>query len=59
MTAARFKILKLFPEQIQDHERAEFERTLAWERRSAAARKAVETKRRKYKRWPTSRGDHK
>lgn len=60
MTAARFRELKENPSLISSREEeAEFERTLAWEVRSNRAKRAVETKRRKYTKWPTRNRDHK
>jgi hypothetical protein len=35
------------------------EREAAWRKRSNAAKRAVQTKRKKYTKWPTRRNDHK
>lgn len=43
----------------QPGEAEEFDRLAAWEQRSNAAKKAVQTKRLNYKTWPTRKGDHK
>ena len=37
---------------------SEDQKLAGWRRRSAAAKRAVETKRRKYSTWPTRRNDH-
>lgn len=61
MTAARYNELKqnrLLLCTVSEQEAKEFERTLKWEHRSLAAKRAVQTKRRKYSTWPTRRGDH-
>lgn len=53
ITAARFAELKQNPALISCREEEEaYERTLAWEVRSARAKRAVETKRKKYAIWP-------
>ncbi len=61
MTAYRFYELKRNPgllSLITDEERKEFERELKGEARSNSAKRAVQTKRRKYSTWPTRRRDH-
>jgi len=61
MTAYRFYELKRNPgllPLLADEERKEFERELKSEARSNAAKRAVQTKRRKYSTWPTRRRDH-
>lgn len=59
MTAHRYDQLKRGAPPKDLDEIAEFNRIQLQERRSEAAKRAVETKRRKYKKWPTRRGDHK
>lgn len=54
LTAARFNQLKADPTLISSREEeAAYEATLAWEVRSAQAKRAVATKRAKYPIWPT------
>lgn len=59
MTAARYNYLKQHPDEVKPDELGYFEQTKLWEKRSAAAKRAVETKRAKYTTWPTRKGDHK
>lgn len=59
MTAAEFQYLKKHPTECPEHMKKEFENTLAWEIRSDRAKRAVETKRNKYKVWPDRRNLHK
>lgn len=65
MTAYRFYELKrelnrnpYLRATIAEEELKEFERELKGEARSAAAKRAVQTKRRIYSTWPTRRHDH-
>lgn len=58
ITARRFDELKAGA-KIQPNEEQDYQSLLRWEKRSAAAKRAVQTKRRKYKAWPTKKGDHK
>ena len=61
MTAARFEELKrnrLLLCTVSEQEAKEFNQTLQWENRSKAAKRAVQTKRRRYSTWPTRRRDH-
>lgn len=58
MTSARFQYLKRNPDFTSPEEKKAFDETILWEKRSASAKKAVITKRRKYKEWPTRKGDH-
>lgn len=53
LTCARFRYLKEHPDQVLPHEISALKATLTWERRSAAAFRAVKTKRQKYAIWPT------
>lgn len=55
LTAFRFNQLKKNAEFISDEEKAAFENSLDHERRSEAAYRAVATKRKKYKIWPSRR----
>ncbi len=62
MTSYRFEQLRkmsLNGEPIPESELAEFNSTMAWFNRSQAAKRAVQTKREKYKTWPSRKGDHK
>jgi len=59
MTGAEYRWLKEHPKEVPPHMRDAFEKTLAWERRHEAGLKAAATKRRRYKKWPTRKGDHK
>lgn len=58
ITALKFRWYKehreLIPIELQD----EFDRLLQWEYRSNCAKRAVATKRKKYTKWPTRKGDH-
>lgn len=59
MTAQRFaELKKLGVECASEGEVKEFQALLEWERRSQAAFRAVQTKRRRYVNWPgpTSKG---
>jgi hypothetical protein len=59
ITAARFEQLKQDKSLISCREEEEaFERTLAWEVRSARAKRAAATKRAKYTEWPTRKNSH-
>lgn len=58
ITGKRFKALKAGA-PILPEEEARYQELLRWEKRSAAAKKAVQTKLAKYKTWPTKKGDHK
>jgi hypothetical protein len=59
ITAARFEQLKQDKSLISCREEEEaFERTLAWEVRSARAKRAAATKRAKYTEWPTRANRH-
>lgn len=53
MTTIRFHQLKRNPLAAKEDEREMFARLLLWEKRSNAAKRAVETKRKKYAKWPT------
>ena len=55
MTAKEFEYLKQHPDECPEHMAQEFKDTLAWERRSSSAKRAVETKRKKFKKWPGGR----
>lgn len=58
LTSAEFQYLKNHPEELHIYPpriRNEFQNTLAWERRSNTAKRAVVTKRQKYSRWPCNR----
>lgn len=57
MTALQFSIYKL-TRKIPAQHMAEFKRQLEHEARSLAAKKAVKTKRQRYKKWPTRKRDH-
>lgn len=59
MTGARFNELKAGATPTDEQERQEYERLLRWERRSDASKRAVQTKKNKYDRWPTRNNDHK
>lgn len=59
ITAQRYMYLKAHPEYVQDTERKEFNSLQLWEKRSSAAKRAVATKRARYKTWPTRKGGHK
>lgn len=58
MTAAEFEYLKAHPGEVPPHMQAIYYRTLHGETRSIAARKAVQTKRKKFTTWPTKRRSH-
>lgn len=58
LTSYRFQQLKAGAKPVDEAEQRAFEQTLAWKRRSDAAKRAVQTKRRKYKKWPTRKRDH-
>ena len=53
MTALRFRQLKDGQLPISEQEKEEFKSQLRHEQRSDAAYRAVITKRKKYKQWPT------
>lgn len=55
MTAAEFDYLKRYPNECPEHMKKEFMDTLAWEKHSKSAKRAVITKRNKYKKWPCNR----
>lgn len=55
LTAAEFDWLKKNPVECPTHLREEFEKLLAWEKRSTASKRAVATKRAKYRNWPCNR----
>lgn len=60
MIAVRYEELKRQlpnPQFASDEEKAEFARTQQWEKRSAAAKRAVQTKRARYSRWPANYKD--
>jgi hypothetical protein len=59
MTAERFMQMKAGSPAVSAKEQEDFKRTLAWEKRSNAAKLAVRTKRSRYKSWPTRKNDHK
>lgn len=59
ISAHRFEELKAGRAPRGPTELEQFQRLLAWERRSNAAKKAVETKRRKYTEWPSRSKTHK
>ena len=58
MTAYRFHLLKAGASPSGEEETQEYLHMFAWERRSAAAKRAVATKRQRYYTWPTRKGDH-
>ena len=58
MTAARLKELEHGAQPTSPEEAAEFEKLLAWRRRSNAAKRAVLTKRVRYTCWPTRARTH-
>ena len=58
MTAYRFYELKADSTKVLPSEKDEFENLLLGEKRSQSAKRAVITKRAKYKTWPTRRNDH-
>jgi hypothetical protein len=58
LTAARAKELSDGAEFKDESERSEFLKYLAWKERSRAAKRAVQTKRNRYKTWPTRKRDH-
>ncbi len=55
LTAAEFHWLKEHRSECPAHLQAEFDALLRWEKRSAAAKTSVRTKRAKYKQWPCNR----
>lgn len=55
LTAERYRQLLAGAQPVDTAEEAEFEREKKGDARRAAARKAVATKRAKYKKWPTRR----
>lgn len=58
MTSAEFYYLKANPDKCPEHMKKHFEETLAWEIRSDRAKRAVQTKRDKYKVWPDRSNKH-
>ena len=54
ITAARFQEL-LDGAEPREEEKEQFEQLKTWKHRSEAAKRAVVTKRRKYKQWPGNR----
>jgi len=59
MNAARFAELKAHPERMLPEELRQYQQLIRWEKRSDAAKRAVVTKRQRYKAWPTRKGTHK
>lgn len=55
MTAHRFRELKANPALLLSEEQSAFARLLDWEKRSNAAKRAVQTKRARYAAWPCHR----
>lgn len=56
MTSLRFKELKANPGKVSTpREWDEYLRLLIWEKQSNAAKRAVETKRKRYASWPCNR----
>jgi len=44
----------MLPEELR-----QYQQLIRWEKRSDAAKRAVVTKRQRYKTWPTRKGTHK
>lgn len=58
LTTAEFQYLKKNPDlliTLSEEQTATYKGLLAWEKRSANAKRAVATKRGKYKQWPCNR----
>lgn len=58
MTADRFNQLKRGAQPTDSIERSTFHQELEAEARRQRAKQAVHTKRQKYTKWPTRKGDH-